>query len=231
MKHVFICSLLIFSALTQGCKKDKDEIIDSPLQAKLMVIHASPDGNEINVRLNNANYFPSVLYGSSGGYVPVNTGQTLLRASQAGNPAYVIDTVLSLGANSNYSLFIIDSAKKMKGALVYDVFGGPSTGKSLIRFLHFSPNTPTIDLGITGGTNMFSNRSFNDQSVDGLLAAFKEIDAGVYSFDLKQAGTQTVLVSVPGINIAAGNTYTIIAKGFLGGAGIQAPGIQLIKNN
>jgi hypothetical protein len=57
------------------------------------------------------------------------------------------------------------------------------------------------------------------------------VDAGSYNLEVRAAGTNTVVLSIPGIALTAGKIYTVFAKGFLGGTGVQALGAQIIMNN
>jgi hypothetical protein len=100
-----------------------------------------------------------------------------------------------------------------------------------VRFFHFSPNAPAVDIAVTGGPVLFSNRKFNDQSTNAALTAFTPLNAGTYNLEVRLAGTSTVALSIPNVTLAAGKIYTVFAKGFAGGTGAQALGAQIITNN
>ena len=57
------------------------------------------------------------------------------------------------------------------------------------------------------------------------------LNAGTYNLEVRAAGTNTVALPLPNITLTAGKIYTVFAKGFLGGAGAQALGAQVIVNN
>jgi hypothetical protein len=107
----------------------------------------------------------------------------------------------------------------------------PAAGKAHVRFFHFSPNAPAVDIAVTGGPVLFPNRSFNDQAATASVVAFTPVDAGTYDLEVRVAGTNTVALAVPGVTLTAGKIYTVFAKGFLGGTGPQALGAQVIANN
>ena len=138
---------------------------------------------------------------------------------------------MTLEADRNYSVFAIDSVSKIKAALVSDNLSVPAAGKAHVRFFHFSANAPAVDIAVTGGPVLFPNRLFNDQSTNAAYVNFTPVDAGTYNLEVRAAGTNTVVLALPNITLTAGKIYTVFAKGFLGGAGAQALGAQIIVNN
>ena len=128
-------------------------------------------------------------------------------------------------------MFAIDSVAKIKAAVVSDNLAAPAAGKSHIRFFHFSANAPAVDIAVTGGPVLFSNRSFNDQGTNTNVINFTPVDAGTYNLEVRLAGTTTPVLTIPNVSLTAGKIYTVFAKGFLGGSGTQALGAQIIMNN
>ncbi len=231
MKSTFL-QLFGWTALSlflTSCDKDDDNTM--PAQAQVMVVHASPNGPAVDVRVNNAVALSNVSFPSNSAYTAVNAGSTNIKVSPAGTTTYVIDATVNLEAQKNYSVFAIDSVSKIKAAVVTDDLTTPASGKSHVRFFHFSPNAPAVDIALTGGAVLFPNRSFNDQGTNTAAIAFTPLDAGTYNLEVRLAGTNTVVLALPNVAIAAGKIYTVFAKGFVGGTGAQALGAQVIVNN
>jgi len=218
---------LAFTAAS--CDKDDDDDDDMG-KAQVMVVHASPNGPAVDVRVNNAVAVSNLAYPNNTAYTAVNAGSTNLKVSPAGTTTYVIDANVTLAANTNYSVFAIDSVSKIKAAVVSDNLATPAAGKAHVRFFHFSPNAPAVDIAVSGGAVLFSNRTFNDQSTNNSVIGFTPVDAGTYNLDVRPAGSSSVVLAVPGVKFEAGKIYTVFAKGFLGGTGAQALGAQVIVN-
>ncbi len=210
-----------------SCSEDDD----MPAQAQVMVVHASPNAPNVDVRVNNTVAFSNVAFPNNSNYLSVNAGQANFKISPTGTTTYVIDANVNLTENMNYSVFAIDSVSKIKAAVVTDNLAAPASGKAHIRFLHFSPNAPAVDIAISGGPVVFANRSFNDQAMNAGVTNFTPVDAGTYTFQVRPTGTQTIALSVPNVTLTAGKIYTVFAKGFLNGTGAQALGAQLIVHN
>jgi hypothetical protein len=88
-----------------------------------------------------------------------------------------------------------------------------------------------VDIAVTGGPVVFSSRAFNDQATNAGRSAFTPLDAGNYNLEVRLAGTNTVVLSLPNVALTAGKIYTVFAKGFVGGTGAQALGAQVIVHN
>lgn len=225
---VNVFSVLVVSLVFMACKKDDNN--DMP-KSQVMVVHASPNAPAVDVRINNNVALTNVTYPTSSNYSAVNSGSTNIKVSPAGTTTNVIDATVNLEANKYYSVFAIDSVSKIKAAVVSDDLTTPASGKAHVRFFHFSPNAPAVDIAVTGGAVLFSNRKFNDQASNASLAAFTPLNAGTYNLEVRAAGTNTVVLSLPNISLTAGKIYTVFAKGFLGGTSTQALGAQIIANN
>ena len=231
MKNAFlkIWAIAALSVFATSCSEDEDDTANQ--QARVMVVHASPNAPAVDVRVNNTVAASNLAFPSNTQYLNVNAGAANFKVSPTGTTNYVIDATVNLEANKNYSVFAIDSVSKIKAAVVSDDLTAPASGKAHVRFFHFSANAPAVDIAVTGGAVLFSNRKFNDQATNASLASFTPLNAGTYNLEVRAAGTNTVVLALPNISLTAGKIYTVFAKGFLGGTGTQALGAQIIANN
>ncbi|RYY95042.1 MAG: DUF4397 domain-containing protein [Chitinophagaceae bacterium] len=224
--------VLVLSLPFASCDKDDDD--DDGMTtgtARVNVVHASPNAPNVDVRVNNAVALSNVAYGTASGYSNVTAGNTNIKISPTGTTTYVIDANVGLAANGAYSVFAIDSVSRIKAAVVADDLTAPAAGKAHVRFLHFSPNAPAVDIAISGGAVLFANRSFNDQATTPAVTAFTAVNAGTYNLEVRAAGQSAVALPLPGVMLEAGKIYTVYAKGFLGGTGTQALGAGVFVHN
>ncbi|HEU4473164.1 MAG TPA: DUF4397 domain-containing protein [Flavisolibacter sp.] len=214
-----------------GCDDDDDDDMNQGT-ARVMVVHASPNAPNVDVRINNSIALTNVAYPNNSPYTNVNAGNTNIKVSATGNSTtFPINADVNLAANTSYSVFAIDSVAKLKPAVVVDNLATPAAGKAHVRFFHFSANAPAVDIALAGGAVLFGNRMFNDQATNANVSAFTPLDAGTYNLEVRLAGTNTVVLPLPGVTLTAGKIYTVFAKGFVGGSGVQALGAQIIANN
>jgi hypothetical protein len=227
--HLKTFSFLALMALVVSCSKSDDP------KARIMAVHASPNAPGVDVLVDNTKVNSSALtFPNNSGYLSVNAGTRNIKINVAGTSTTVINANLSVVADKNYTVFAVDSVAKISAIAVEDNLATPASGKAHIRFFHLSPNAPSVDVGVLNGstfTGVFNNRSFETQSSAAANAAFTPVDAGTYTFQVRVAGTSTVALTIPGVTLQAGKIYTVFAKGFLGGAGAEALGAQIINNN
>jgi hypothetical protein len=224
----FFTAAILCTAFVACDKDDEDDMVAS---AKVMVVHASPNAPNVDVRINNSLALSNVAYPNNSAYTELPAGTTNVKVAPAGTSTNVIDANVTLEGNRAYSVFAIDSVAKIKAAVVADDLTAPAAGKAHVRFFHFASNAPAVDIAVANGAVLFANRSFNDQGSNTSAASFTPLNAGSYNLQVRLAGTNTVVLSLPGVVLTEGKIYTVFAKGFLGGAGNQALGAQIIMNN
>lgn len=205
---------------------DDDNPTNPTAKANVMVVHASPNAPAVDLLVDNVVAGSGLAFPSNTAYLPVDAGSRNVKVNVAGTSTTVINADLPLTASTNYTVFAVDSVSKISTVVLTDNLAAPAAGKAHVRFVHLSPNAPAVNITLTNGTIVFGNRSFK-QGTD-----FTPLDAGTYDLQVRDAATNNaVVLNLPGITLVAGKIYTVFAKGFLGGAGAQALGAQIIVNN
>ncbi|MFQ3599025.1 MAG: DUF4397 domain-containing protein [Chloroherpetonaceae bacterium] len=221
-------------SLNTGCSEDTTSSPSPTPQARVLVVHASPDAPGVDLLVDNQKVNQQPLtFPNNTGYLSVNAGTRNVKVNVAGTTTTVINADLPLEANRNYSVFAIDSVSKITALVTNDDLTAPAAGKAHVRFIHLSPNAPAVDVSLVGqpaGQGLFTNRTFNT-TITAAQQAFTPVDAGTVNLEVRVAGTTTVALSLPNITLDAGKIYTIFARGFLGGTGAQELGAQIIVNN
>ena len=232
MKKLFVY-FTIFAALivfSYSCNIDNSNT--NPPNATFAYVQASPDAGNLDVYANGGVIALNFPYTHDTGYYLAQPGIYDLKAAQTGTFNYLVDQNITFEAGKAYSVFTIDSASKMKVALVSDSLNAPSTDSPKIRFFNFSPNEGSVDLGISGvGTPWYTSRTFNDQATTTTYQNFVTIPAGTYNLQALQAGTSNIEASAPSTVLTGGKIYTIYLKGFKGGTGAQELGIGTVVHN
>ncbi|MFN4005981.1 MAG: DUF4397 domain-containing protein [Chitinophagaceae bacterium] len=230
-----LLSLLWLAGLTSFVAScNNDDATPAPAQASVRIIHASPDAPAVDVRVNGS--LPSALtnvpFPGVSDYLTVNAGTTRIQVSPTGTTTNVIDATANLESNKAYSVFAINRVASIGAALVTDDLTTPAAGKAHVRFFHFSPDAPAVDIVPQGSTTaLFSNRSFNDQFTNVSFQNFTPVDAGTVTLNVRVNGSTTIALSVPNITLQAGKIYTIFARGLLNGSGNQALNASIITHN
>jgi hypothetical protein len=221
-------SLAVIAGVVSCNTKDQNP---TPPIATFGIVHASPDAGNVDVYVGGNLAAQNFAYGADTGYFAVTPGTYTLQFAPTGTTNFVINTNIMLSPATTYSIFAIDSLSAIKAAVVTDSFTTPSTDSVRVRFFHFSPDAPAVDVAIAGGSTLFGNRTFNDQSANASYQSFTTIAAGTYNLEVRTAGTSTVVLPVPAITLEGGKVYTLYAKGFLTGTGTQSLAIGTVIHN
>jgi len=234
-KKIFSLILIAAATFSIGCSDDKTTTPPAATpQAKLLVVHASPNAPGVDLLIDNAIINTAALtYLNNTGYLSANAGTRNVKVNVTGTSTTVIAADLALAENKNYSVFAIDSVSKITPIVTEDNLAAPASGNAHIRFIHLSPNAPAVDVSVVGqavGVGLFLNRSFN-KSITASQSAFTPVLAGTYNLEVRVANTTTVALAVGNVTLTAGKIYTIYARGFLTGTGSSALGATIIANN
>jgi len=78
-----------------------------------------------------------------------------------------------------------------------------------VRVIHASPDAPAVDVAVKGGDVLVENLAFPDAS-DYLM-----VPAAAYDLEVRPTGTEDVALDLPGVELMAGNAYSVYAIGTL----------------
>jgi hypothetical protein len=194
-------------------------------EAMVRVTHASPDAPAVDVCVNGSVAFPNLAFGKTTDYAKLPAGSYDVQVYAAGSNCQgtpVIDAKgLALEAKA-YTVMAIGKLAEIKPLILVDNLGAPAAGKVHVRFVHASPDAPAVDITTADGTKIFTNVAFG-KSVD-----FTPLPAGTYDLQARVAGTDTVALDLPGVNLPEGAILTVVAEGFAGG-GDPKLGVQVIS--
>lgn len=193
-----------------SCDDDDDDDMGLNETASVMVVHASPDAPGVDLLVDNTKVNTAPLaFPNNTGYLDVQAGRRNFKVNAAGTSTTVIDANVDLVRDMNYSVFAINTLSAIEPLVLEDDLSTPAAGKAHVRFVHLSPDAPAVDVAVTNGPVIFSNRAFKSAT------AFTPVDAASYNLEVRLAGTQTVVLTVPNVQLAAGRIYTIFARGFV----------------
>ena len=217
----FALASVIFAA---GCSEDDDPVSSNNQveKTRVKVVHASPDAPGVDLLVDNKIVGTNLTYPQNTDYLELEAGMHNIKVNVTGTSTTVINADVNLDANKNYSVFAVDAVSNLSTLILSDELNQPAEGKAHIRFIHLSPDAPSVDITLADGSTVFSNKSFKDYT------DFTPLDAGTYDLQVRVAGTQTVALNLPGIVLEEGKIYTVFAKGFLNGSNSQALGAEII---
>jgi Domain of unknown function (DUF4397) len=175
--------------------------------SRVRVAHLSPDTPNVDVYVNNLKVLSNVPFKAVSDLLTVPSGQYNFKVRVAGSPANstpAIDTDAYLQPGQTYTVGAIDFLAHVRA----QIWKEPRTvapGKAALQVIHASPDAPAVDVAVKGGPVLVRNLSFGEDSRD--LA----LNPGTYDLEVRVAGTNTVVLPLPGVKIEAGKVYTVFA--------------------
>ena len=202
-----ISVICLLSLTLTSCLKDNNNTVATPV-AYLSVFQASPDAPSTNFFLDNSQVnTTSFDYGSTIGYVTAYAGKRAATLKNIGGTT-VATTDLNLDANTASSLFVANAIAHPDYIVLKDTLSMPSAGNAGIRFVNASADAPAVDFAVTGGSLITANKAYKG------FSSFSEIPGGkTYSFEIRKAGTSTVLATITNAQINSAYVYTIWLHG------------------
>ncbi len=195
-------------------------------------IHTSPNAASIQFKLNGENvHTPALNYRDTTTYLPFEGGTYNLNATVG--TSVPVNTVVDFVPRSFYSVYAVDSVGKLKVAIVKDNVVQQTTPlRASARFFNFSPNAGPLSLVTVHNTDtiVFSgSRLFNDLVNSQTAGMFRIVPSNVY--DLLLFSGSTLVYKLPAQPLLTFKSYTIYARGFLGGTGNQALSLGITRHN
>lgn len=183
-----------------------------PADSYVRIIHASPDAPPVDIYANGNLIARNLAYKQLTNYVAVKPGEYTIQVYPAGqklNP--VINTKFAVPQKSSFTIAAVGKLANISLLPIMEVYM-PMIDKrsSYIRFAHLSPNAPAVDITLPDGTKLFSNVSYQ-QYTDYISVAPDN-----YTLQVKPAGSNQVVLTVPNVKLLPGTIYTVYAVGLVG---------------
>ncbi|MER3438749.1 MAG: hypothetical protein C4346_14795 [Chloroflexota bacterium] len=178
--------------------------------ASVRFIHASPGAPNVDFLVDGQAVARDIEFGQAADYVALPGGDHKVQVVPAGQTAEsaVIDTDLNVDSGEVYIFLAMGRLNDIEGKVYQVDTGDLDEGKARVRLIHASPDAGKVDVAVTGGDMIFDDVDFGDAS------DYTDLDAGVYSLDVKDQDGR-VLLNAPDVAVEAGYAYDIVALGLL----------------
>lgn len=207
------CVVGAISVLMSSCLKDT-KVYNTPPAAAVTFIQTSTDLQPLDLYLDNnlVNRY-GINYGDNIDYFNAFTGSRKANFFKHGTLDKIFSDTLTLKADLAYSLFLANKGATPEIVVLKDTVVKPATGNSSVRFINLSPDAGSVDLVIKGGATVATNKAYKGVTTFLPLTAAK-----AYTFEIHQAGTATVLYTLPVFTLNPGFVYTVYFYGLKAGS-------------
>jgi hypothetical protein len=217
MKLKLLSLLLAATALSAACSDDDDNTGPEG-EARVRVVHASPDAPSVDVLLDDAEVLSDVPYLASSAYLATSAGDHNLKVNAAGTASTAIDADVTLADGTDYTVIASDLVAAITPIVLADDNTAPAAGNARVRAIHGAPSAPAVDIYVTApgvdlgaATPVLTGVAFGD------VADYLEVPAGEYQVRVAPAGTKTVALDSGALTLESGQVRTAIAVDAPGG--------------
>ena len=183
------------------------------------VIHTVPDAPNVDIYANETMIVEDLAYGEYTEYLAIPEGEYKISVYATGTTdAPVVTNMLNVEPNKVLTVAAVGMLNDIGLLAIRDVDDPEDTQKSMIRFLHLSPNAPAVDITLPDGTVVFDDVSFKQ------ITPYRDVTPMNYTLEVRPAGSSDVVLSVPGVDLESGKYYTVYAIGLVG----EEPGLEAL---
>jgi hypothetical protein len=232
---ILLWSITVAAALTllSGCIKSVDPPSPTPAKAYISIMHLAPTAPSLDVffndnKVSNNAFAPG---NSTLAYNAVDRGAFSIKFKKESSDSVVAAVPLvQYDSLHFYTVFVynLQADGPAEAVRIEDDFSNLVSGKPFYRFFHASPNTGPVDLYLDN-VKIESDRLPSGNTTS---ASFKEIagTASVYhNLEVKLAGTDSTIASLPNTELLLGNGYTFYLRGLSGGTGSRGLSLGLLR--
>lgn len=179
-------------------------------QATLRVAQASP-GPLLDVQAAGGSLFSGLAFRGISEYASLGAGAATLTLSPGDAPSPLAHLAVDLAPGATYTAVAVGGPGALQAFLLLDDNRAPPPGQARVRFVHASPDAPPLDVALAGCGPLFSAIPFRG------AGSYASVDAGTYALELREAGSDRVLLSIPGMSFDTATVYTLYAVGSAAG--------------
>lgn len=189
--------------------------------AHVRVLHGSPDAPSVDVYVDGAKVdaLSGLEFGDLSEYVALPGGTYAVKVCATADPTVCpIDvSALDVSDDTKYTIAATNVLASIEAQVLADD-PAPTADKTQVRVVHFSADTPAVDVLTQDGT-----ATVVDDVAYPNATGYLTLDAGSYDLKVCADADNTVCPLDPGaLDLAAGRSYSVFAIGSLAGETLTA---------
>jgi hypothetical protein len=180
------------------------------LIAQWKVVNAAPATAMIDAFVNGNVAFANVPYQNASGYESLAAGKQTVTVEAVTSPGAVIASVQPPFASATDTSVVVTGLPGAQTAIALNDNNIPGAlGNARVRFVNVAPGVGPVDV-LVNFAKQVSSLATNAAS------GYVETAEDTYTLTFDVAGTTTEILSVPGVLLSAGHTYTVYLVGTAG---------------
>lgn len=187
-----------------------------PVPGRLRFLHASPDAPNVDVYLDGMRIHQNVTYLETGDFLPLPEGQYQLDIYPSGQMIHtIVSSKITIGRGRFLTAAVTGHTDNPRLVTITEDSLIPA-GEAKIKFIHLSPDAPSLDIAVKKGDVIFPNLSYR-KATDYLGIMPMTID-----LEVRLSGTADVVLNLEQFQFNKDNAYSVFLTGLTG----QDPGLK-----
>jgi hypothetical protein len=179
-------------------------------EARVRVVHASPDAPNVDVWVDGETVLTDVPFGAVSDYLTVPAGTYNIQVTATGDTTPVIEADLEFAGGTSTTI----AAYGLLADITAAVFADDTTiadGQAKLRAIHLSPSAPaSVDIAVQGGDVVVPGLAYPEAS------DYLTLDPGDYPLEIRAAGDPAAALQFD-VTLEANTNYTAFAMDAEGG--------------
>ncbi len=214
------CSLVLFEGSCLKSEYNPNNLGGNTPMAGVLFVHAAAGLPPLDLYGNNTLLNPSdplIFKGSTNGYVGLTPDYYTFKWDSTGTQKTIVSVYESIPVNDFFTQFIYDSTDGAHRLVtIPDIVINTNLVLANFRFIDLVPNVARMQVYF-GNTEIFTDRSFLDCSLNYTLDTFMTIQGGTnYPVTIRYVYQGDSLSAQSTFYLNGGDLYTIFASGFAG---------------
>lgn len=221
-------ALLFVLPLAFSCMDMDSESIGNTPKAYVSFYNGTTAGHEIKIEVDERVYDRKHFdYGQFIEYWYFFTGERSFSFKDPASDQSLLDTAVNLEVEKAYSFFMAEQGGQLQTLFIEDSLGFPTTGSSLVRLVHLSPDSPEVSIYQRDAANpLFEGNEFMQ------ITDFVNVPQGETDLIVMSADGSEEWARLNDVFLREGRVYTLIIRGKNQAESTSEDGLrlQLIRN-
>lgn len=198
-----------FAAVT-GVVSARDHDDDPRRNARVRVVHASPDAPNVDVFVDDEAVLTDVPFTTVSDYLSLPPGEYNVKVAPAGaGPhAAVIDADVELLPYRDYTVAAVNRLENIAPLVLLDRNFFAPRRRAKVRVVHLAPDAPAVDVAVQNGPVVFDDVSY-------LETDYELVHPGPYTVEVRPAGSHDVVGTFDLPELEGETIYSVFALGLL----------------
>lgn len=206
--------LALTCVVATGCSDSNDPNSEAQVRA----LHAAATVANLDVLVGGTVQASNVAFGAASQYRAVGAGKQKVQVRQNGATTELHESEPTLSDGGNYTIVAVKFGTGTSVLLLRDDADAPAAGKAKLRVVNVAPAASKVDVYVTAPGASLANATAAATNLEQNLATqYAALTAGTYQVRFTTPGTKTVLYDAGDIELAAGQTRTLVIMDKSGG--------------